>query len=106
MSSPNSNLLPAPFKSKKSWRRRRARCRAVEGAFYDIGLIVIARIVAPEPAHHVRKNGAALLLSVQANPPGIVDVVPFFGQRFHQPNVLIMPVVGQVWGAVVVHAIA
>src|SRR5215207_3849211 len=46
------------------------------------------RMVAPEPAHHLRQNGAAHRLAVTVHAPGIVDVVALLRERLHQPDVL------------------
>ena len=50
------------------------------------------RVIPPQPAHHVRKNRAAVLLAVAADSPLEVEVVAFLGQRILQPHVLQEPV--------------
>ena len=49
-------------------------------------------MVAPQPAHHVGEDGAAVLLAVPADAPLIVEVVALVAQRLHQPHVLEEPV--------------
>src|SRR5687768_12989617 len=49
--------------------------------------------IAPEPAHDLRKNCAALFLAVIADTPGIIEVVAPFCERLGHPNVLVEPIV-------------
>src|SRR3954468_13945526 len=67
----------------------RGRIERALDCIVDIGR---DRVVAPEPTHHVRKNRAALLLTVLADAPLIIEVVPLLGERLHQPHVLQEPV--------------
>ena len=55
-------------------------------------------MIAPEPAHHFRQNGATHFLAVLVNTPDIVHVVAFGRERFHHADVLIKPVLGLIVG--------
>src|SRR5204863_4650535 len=49
-------------------------------------------MVAPKPAHHVRKNRPALLLPVQADSPRVIDVIALLSHRVDEADVLEKPV--------------
>ena len=66
--------------------------RAIKGAFDFVVRVGGDGVVAPEPAEHFGQDGAALFLSVQADAPGVVDVVAFFGHGFDEADVLEEPV--------------
>src|SRR5438477_7463665 len=50
------------------------------------------RAIAPEPAHHLRHDGAAELLAVAIDAPRVVHVISLPCERLHQPDVLVEPV--------------
>src|SRR6266496_2258243 len=49
-------------------------------------------MVAPQPAHHLRKNRSSHFLAVLVHAPGIVQVVSFFAECLHHAHVLVKPV--------------
>src|SRR5205085_3955063 len=57
------------------------------------------RMIAPQPAHHLRHHHAPLLLAVPADAPGVADLVALLGQRLHQGDVLVEPVAPLIVGA-------
>src|SRR5262249_35369363 len=64
----------------------------VERPFLFIVGIDRAWVIAPQPAHHLRQNGSALLLAVQADAPRVVHVVFFLRKGVDQPVVLQKPI--------------
>src|SRR5687767_5580734 len=44
--------------------------------------------IPPQPAHHLRHDGAAELLPVLIHAPGVVPVVTFLCESFHQSYIL------------------
>src|SRR3954470_6594459 len=61
-------------------------------------------MIAPKPAHHVRQNRAALLLPMQADAPGVIEVVSLLRQCIGEANVLIKPVARLVVFSILSHA--
>src|SRR5687767_3034414 len=57
--------------------RRRLGPRLVERALDGVVHVGRNRMIAPQPAHHLRQDGAALPLAVPADAPRIVQVVAF-----------------------------
>src|SRR5436309_5889604 len=66
--------------------------RLVERTLDGIVRIGGHRMIPPEPAHHVGKYRAALLLSVTADAPRVIEVVALVGESVHEFDVLHEPV--------------
>ena len=49
-------------------------------------------MVPPEPAHHLRQHRTAHVVAVDADAPGVIDVVAFRNQRLLEPHILVEPV--------------
>src|SRR5262245_48427864 len=92
--SASSGLVERP-RSKSTGRgsgRTLFRRRIVEAALDRVVRVGGDAVIAPEPAHHIGKDRAPLLLSVAADAPRVVQIVALVGQRAHQPHVLQEPV--------------
>src|SRR5687768_883612 len=66
--------------------------RAAERTLVGVARVYRHRLIAPQPAHHFRQDRSALLLAMQADPEGVVDVVTFFRQGTDHLHVLCEPV--------------
>ena len=79
------------------------RGEAIEGSS-SVVRVGRDRLVAPQPAHHLREDRATLLLAVIADAPGVVQVVAFRLQRVRESDILQEPVLIRIVRATIVVA--